>query len=296
MRNPRILVPTDFSDLSRRALRMADQWAALFGGRITPMYGYEAFADLDGFHFHGPKSSVAGDFATIRAEVERALLEFAGQDVARERLEPGLFTLGSPARAIARASLDFDLVVLSSHGRSGFSRHFLGSVADKVIRLAPSPVLVVHEEPAPLASGPPILATDLSRCSAAALPLARALADATGTTLELLHVHEARLSATVSTEALEARVRAFARDHLAAATAPCATKVLVTGGSVQDALVEYLGAQPASVVVLSTVGGEPTEHHLLGRAPSRLARELASPVLLVTPDSGKDAKRAALLT
>src|SRR5690606_3188043 len=151
--------------------------------------------------------------------------------------------------------------------------HFLGSVADKVIRLAPSPVLVVHEEPGPLASGPPILATDLSRCSAAALPLARALADATGTTLELLHVHEARLSATVSTDALEARVRAFARDHLGAATAPCATKVLVTGGSVQDALVEYLASQPASVVVLSTVGGEPTEHHLLGRAPSRLARE-----------------------
>lgn len=295
MRNPRILVPTDFSELSRRALRTADQWVGLFGGLITPMYGYDAITDLDGLHFHGSASSITGDLPTIRAEIERALIEFARQDVSAERLAPALVALGSPGRAIARASIDYELVVISSHGRSGFSRHFLGSVADKVIRLTPSPVLVVHEETNLRGPGRPIVATDLSPSSAAALPLASALATATGTTVELLNVFDARGTTAITTEELDERVRGFARAYAPDAASGFSTRVLVTGESVEDAVVRHLGLHTASVVAMSTVGSEPTEHHLLGRAPSRLARELSAALLLVTPESGRSAKRAMLV-
>ena len=295
MQSPRILVPTDFSELSRRALRMADQWARLFGGVVTPMYAYEAITDLDGFHFHGADSSITGDLPTIRTEIERALLEFAGRDVAADRLAPVLFAIGSPGRAIARASIDYDLVVISSHGRSGFARYFLGSVADKVIRLTPCPVLVVHDEPDLLGSGNPIVASDLSPSSAVALPLASALAGATKTTVELLYVFDARGTTVVSTEELDERVRAFARAYAPDDAFSPSTTVLITGESVQDAIVRHLGLRSAGVVVMSTVGREPTEHHLLGRAPSRLAREVSAPLLLVTPEPGRVAKRAALV-
>lgn len=295
MQNPRILVPTDFSELSRRALRMADQWARLFEGVVTPMYAYEAITSLDGFHFHGSDSSIAGDLPTIRAEIERSLREFAGRDVAAERLAPALFAIGSPGRTIARASIDYDLVVISSHGRSGFSRYFLGSVADKVIRLTPSPVLVVHDEPDLLGSGNPIVASDLSPSSAVALPLASALAGATKTTVELLYVFDARGTTVISTEELDERVRGFARAYAPDDAFSPSTTVLITGESVQDAIVRHLGLRTAGIVVMSTVGREPTEHHLLGRAPSRLAREVSAPLLLVTPEPGRAARRAALV-
>jgi len=48
-----ILVLTDFSELSRRALRAANQWVSKFGGHITPLHVYKSITDLDGFHFYG---------------------------------------------------------------------------------------------------------------------------------------------------------------------------------------------------------------------------------------------------
>lgn len=75
MNNPNILVPTDFSELSRRALRAANQWVRKFGGKITPMHAYESITDLDGFHFYGPEESVAGDLKTVERAVRRLMDE-----------------------------------------------------------------------------------------------------------------------------------------------------------------------------------------------------------------------------
>lgn len=137
MKNPNILVPTDFSELSRRALRAANQWVRKFGGHITPLHVYESITDLDGFHFYGPEESVTGDLNTVERAVRHLLEETARQEVDSAHLREGIFVMGNPARAIAQTSVDYDLIVISSHGRSGFSRFLLGSVTDKVIRLSP---------------------------------------------------------------------------------------------------------------------------------------------------------------
>jgi nucleotide-binding universal stress UspA family protein len=290
MKTPSILVPIDFSEFSRRALRAAEQWSHSFGGQITPLHAYEPVTDLEGYHFFGPDARVTGNLPRIEAEVQRLLREFAAPDVDAARLAEGLLVLGSPARAIARAAHDHDLVVISSRGRSGLSHLLLGSVANKVIHLAPSPVLVVHDEPLLVPWRRILVAIDLSANSAEALPVVRELAASSGAVIDLLHVHVC--AGTVSTRELEERVRGFAAAHGLPGGAALELSVLVTAGSPQDALTEYVQKHEVNLVAMATVGDAESGPHLLGRTPSRIVREVRVPLLLVSPAAERRRKQA----
>lgn len=119
-----ILFATDFSDLADEAARVARGYAELFQARIHL------------FHVFSP-----GEL-----DVTRLLAH------TRETLLPGVPTIiastaGDPAEEIVRYAAEhgIDLVVLGTHGRTGVSRVLLGSVAERVLRTAPCPVLVVPE-------------------------------------------------------------------------------------------------------------------------------------------------------
>jgi hypothetical protein len=84
MKDPNVLVPIDFSEPSRRALRAAGHWVRIFGGRIVPMHACEAVTDLDGFHFYGPETSISGDLPTVERGLKALLDDLARQDVDAE--------------------------------------------------------------------------------------------------------------------------------------------------------------------------------------------------------------------
>ncbi len=291
--NPSILVPTDFSQLSRNALRAGDQLAAALGGHVVPMHAYEPLTSHEGFSFHGPDGTVSGDFSVVAAEIERSLLVFATRDVDEARVRPGRFVLGQAARAIAEVAVDFDLVVISSHGRSGFSRLLLGSVTDRVLRLVTSPVLVVYGEPALDPLQRIVVLTDLSENSSAVLPLVQALAQASGATVHLLHVHIA-IETPVSTAQLEDRVREFVTAHASVDTADWTTTILVAAGTVEDVLSQHLQGDPANLVVMATHGTRSGPSTLLGRAPASVVRNIRAASLLVTPPSARAARRGEI--
>ncbi|HVS19157.1 MAG TPA: universal stress protein [Planctomycetota bacterium] len=289
MRNPSILVPIDFSELSRNALRAGDQLAAALGGHVVPMHAYEPLTSLEGFSFHGPDGTVSGDFSVVTAEIERAMQTFAARDVDVTRLRPGRFVSGQAARAIAEVAVDFDLVVISSHGRSGFSRMLLGSVTDRVLRLTTSPVLVVYGKPTLDPLQHIVVPTDLSANSSAVLPVVQALAQASGATVDLLHVHIAG-EAPVSTAQLEDRVRDFATNHASVDTTGWTTTILVASGTVEDVLSQHLQDDPANLVVMATHGVRSGPSTLLGRAPASVVRNVRTAALLVTPASARAAR------
>lgn len=131
----KILVPTDFSDLSARGVRYACQLAKEVGAEVVVIN----VVTLD-------ESNVAN-----KREVERhkqELDEFMTDKVAgassdltiRKVVEPG-----QPYSTIVywAENEGIDLIVTSSHGRSGLSRVLMGSVAEEMIRKSPCPVLVV---------------------------------------------------------------------------------------------------------------------------------------------------------
>jgi nucleotide-binding universal stress UspA family protein len=139
----RILVATDFTDTSSRALDWAIELAAPLGASITVMHAYEI--PIVGF----PDAALiaTADVATRISDAARAALESTieqrrGRGV---RLD-ALLREGVAWEEINSVAdeLDADLIVIGTHGRRGLARALLGSVAENVIRTARRPVTTLH--------------------------------------------------------------------------------------------------------------------------------------------------------
>ena len=136
----RILVPVDFSETSESAVRQAVDLARTFGSGLTLLHvGDKAAADVATEFPLGLEASLHD------AERECLLKILAPSE--QTQLHPVFVTVsGSPAHEIVRCATErgVDLIVMGTHGRGGVSHLLLGSVAEKVIRSAPCPVLVVR--------------------------------------------------------------------------------------------------------------------------------------------------------
>jgi nucleotide-binding universal stress UspA family protein len=139
----RILVPIDFSDCSKKALQYALPLAKEHQAEITllyvvpPAYGAGEYNGIDYAQWE----------ASLRAGGEKELAKLARNEVSDDFFVDTLVRVGSPAREIIESarSLPADLVVISTHGRTGLKHVFLGSVTEHVVQRAPCPVFVVRE-------------------------------------------------------------------------------------------------------------------------------------------------------
>lgn len=136
-----ILVPIDFSSTSRKALRYAIPFARQFGGRITLIHVVEpppydpALANIP----------LACDIPT--ASFEKELAAVGELEVGRDLLNKAIIRTGTAFEVISEVAreMQIDLIVLTTHGYTGLKHVFVGSTAERVVRHAPCPVLVVRE-------------------------------------------------------------------------------------------------------------------------------------------------------
>jgi nucleotide-binding universal stress UspA family protein len=178
-----ILVASDFSESSAAALRRARLLAAARGARIVLVH---AFDGGRGRHPRDAGAAMALDeerrAAEIRLEAERRELVAAGLEAIAMRLDG---PAGEVIPAAARAEA-VDLVVVGSRGRSGVKRILLGSVAEKVVRTSPVPVLVARgAAEAPFRRA--LVATDLGEPAERALAAALELVEPPAA-LDLVHL------------------------------------------------------------------------------------------------------------
>lgn len=141
----RILVPTDFSPHSTEATAWAAELAGRFGASITLVHVFQPVSMIlpEGFVLKS-----ADEIASLMSSLDAALMQARDQ---LSSLAPGVsidsvLLEGAPFAEIVRHARDngFDLIVLGTHGRSGLRHALLGSVAEKVVRKAPCPVLTVR--------------------------------------------------------------------------------------------------------------------------------------------------------
>jgi len=138
-----IVVPTDFSDCAQMALLYAMDLVEP-DGRIVLCHVVD---DLPLSYGYVGVAFTAGDIRTrISEEAEKELQSVVPSNPDRIRIETHLLH-GAPQREILKlvGSVQADLVVMGTHGRSGLEHALMGSVAERVIRKAPCPVLVVRE-------------------------------------------------------------------------------------------------------------------------------------------------------
>ncbi len=196
-----ILAPVDFSDLSALALRYAAAIAQCAGTRPVLLYA-NTFSPPP--YFTGSNlDELERQFRASFAEAEQGLRRFAvtALGAAGEALETQVVE-GAPADAILdyAARRSSDLLVLGTHGRTGVNRWMLGSVAERVLRASPVPVLTVRQgssAPGDIAIRHILCPVNDSPAARQALATATGLAACFGARVTVVHVMEEGAAGTI---------------------------------------------------------------------------------------------------
>jgi nucleotide-binding universal stress UspA family protein len=138
----KILIATDGSEYTKEAVSTGLELAKILGAEVTALY----VIDQTSFVSFPIDSSIVSVYSLLENEGKRAV-----EDVKKEGEQMGLkvntvVAEGSPTRKIVEMAADMDLVVMGTLGRSAISKLFMGSVAERVTRYAPCPVLVVRSK------------------------------------------------------------------------------------------------------------------------------------------------------
>jgi nucleotide-binding universal stress UspA family protein len=144
----RILVPTDGSEYTKAATSHGLALAKLMGAEVTAMFVIDNDVYMGKTWGTIIPTSVPDLTMVLEEEGKKAVAAVQSEG---EKMGVKVVTKiewGSPATKIVQDSSKFDLVVMGSLGRSGVSKLLMGSVAEKVVRLAECPVLVVKNRAA----------------------------------------------------------------------------------------------------------------------------------------------------
>jgi nucleotide-binding universal stress UspA family protein len=288
-----VLCPTDFSDPSRHALEHAIAIARWYGARIV------------GLHAYAPPFYPMTDLVTAGMgvpEPEPSTLAAAAEEV-RASLEParavGVATdtrVASKAAATAildcAAAMPADLIVMGTHGTSGFEHLLLGSVTEKVLRRATCPVMTVPARARATSRLPfahIVCPVDFSASSDAALAFAFSLAQEANAELSLLHVLEWANDQPLShLKYIAPEYHAYreqdAHERLAGLVPDevrnwCAPTVHVAHGKPHDEILAFAVRQHADLVVMGVQGRNAVDVMLFGSTTNQVVRRATCPVL-----------------
>jgi nucleotide-binding universal stress UspA family protein len=301
-----ILAPTDCSESSRPAMRRALSLARWFGARITALHVLPALPP-PGHRLNWVRnmSLTADDVETARADAAKALERFMEPYLAMDLPVDMKAIVGAsdaPARDITQMAevLPADLVVMGTHGRSGLGRFLMGSVAEKVLRDAPCPVLVVgavdgYDTARPLFRRI-VCATDLTEGSTATVDTALALAQENLARLVLLHVVEdVRGDRSLDVYRPVAEAAAFRRALVdraqqrllelgQAAHGFADVTGRVEAGKAWEEVVRVSEQEDADLIVVGAHAGGALGRLFLGSTANQIVRHAPCPVLVARED------------
>jgi nucleotide-binding universal stress UspA family protein len=276
-----ILVPLDGSSFGERALRPAFALARRTGAAVTLLSVQDLWsasaADLPYEERGGYVEAIARRYESVDTRVKVAV------------------RCGHPTEQIlAEAeSGSADLVVMSTHGRGGLTRLWLGSVADQCLRYTSRPLFLIRPQPAAHTPGDDaflprrvVVPLDGTPGAERALDQASGMARAFGIPIVLLrvlgplpdevHADGPRNEGTVARTYLDGVAQRLWRTGVQAST------VVVGNQSPADAI---LGTAAGEMVVMSTHARSPIARALIGSVADKVVRGAHGPVLLVPPPS-----------
>jgi nucleotide-binding universal stress UspA family protein len=289
----RIVVPTDFSATSDDALAFAKTLAGRFGASLHLVHAFEDPFTTAAFASEAYSTVPLSLRAEMLREVERRLADRLPEE--QKVLFNGTTEIlaGAPTRTIVdySATLGADLIVMGTHGRSGMAHVLLGSVAERVVRLAAAPVVTIHQAVGPVQRI--LVPTDFSATADAALDYAHLVAERFGASIQLIHVlddpfvREGFVGDAYITEApavravlqREARSRLAHRATERQPRVPVGSEVLFGSGA--KTIAEYAQQRGGDLIVMGTHGRTGMAHLLLGSVAERLVRIAPCPVLTV---------------
>ena len=270
----KIFVPVDFSEYSDHAVDHAlfiaeknNSHVTLFHtivlfqksfNEVAPLRQYENFV----------KKKEEETFRYLQLHNEKALEKGITID---SQVTPGF----SAADAILDYinDNDFDVVIMCTHGRTGFKKWFYGSVAEKVVCLSPIPVLTTMKPLRKFAIGKTLIPMDFSDYSKQAAERAIALGQEFGSQLVFMHVTSIFKIDSELPKRSEEKLREFTDVSDENAT------YVIKQGRAHHEIVKYANDNGVDLIIMATRGLSGLDHILFGSTTERVVRLANCPVL-----------------
>jgi nucleotide-binding universal stress UspA family protein len=301
----RILCPIDFSEPSRHAWQHALTLARWYGATLTALHVFQTVAVMD----QPPVVMTGAD----RDRLLERLREFTSRAPDGVHVDVRVQAAADVHREILHQAdrIDADLIVIGSHGRSGFGRLLLGSVTEQVLAAATCTTLVVPSLAQDAHPGrPPALRrilcpVDFSETSLRALTYATTLAEEADAALILLHAVESTTgvletpdAAVFETYVVRDAARSAARARLEALVPAevrtyCRVEIEVTEGPASSEILGAAMERGADLIVMGTQGRSPLGRLLFGSNAARVIRRARCPVMVVCRPRPRKLREAA---
>jgi len=292
----KILCPTDFSKYAFRAADYAVALAKHYGGEVHFLHVIPGtLLHPDQYPYVVQPVNPAPE---LRQQAQDRLDAFVALSRAEKVQTRSSVEEGMPVPTILDAVDDdsSDLICIGTHGREGFERLVLGSVAEKILRKAACPVLTVSEAGKEEAIEPALFETilcavDFATLSLRALEHALSLAKESGGKLILLNVvewfseepgWEAKFSVAEYREQMEAnvleRLKALVPEG---AEEWCEIETVVKSGKPYRELLELAREREADLIIMGVRGRNPLDRMLFGSTTQHVVRHATCPVLTI---------------
>lgn len=270
----RILVPTDLSDFAAGAIR----WTALLqrrlGGRITLLYANQPWTPFD--IMEGSAAYALQASVDLRARLTRDLRAYVERHLpdAGDAVETRIVDY-APAQAIldAAESIDADLIVMGTHGRTGWRRALLGSVTEKVIHHTDRAVLCIPPGATP-SIGKILCPVNFTEVARVALEEACALAATFDAELLLVHVTDPGDESPDIEGEFAAWIDPYVRTR-------CRYAHVVASGNAAEETIRLANEAHADLIVLGSHHKRFADASVIGATTERVVRFAKKPVWAV---------------
>lgn len=301
----KIMLATDFSDCADHAKDYAFAFAKSYSATLHIAHAvdtsYSSYVGVFGFG-----AAVDLHIDEIQDHARTQLMQLV-EEAKSHGIEAQPFLLdGRPADEtvdLARKS-GCDLLVVGTHGRSGFDKFLFGSTCDRMVRLSPVPVLTVKDpshdfitKTDTIELNRVLCPCDFSEHSQEALPLAADLCRAFDATMVLAHVVDSRVEYPVLSPIMELPTNAEFYDkavklleEIESDYKDVSTQLEVVTGIPHAEIAKSTKSDNIDLVVLSTHGRSGLAHALLGGTAEKVVRSAHCPVLTVRPEASVEVR------
>jgi nucleotide-binding universal stress UspA family protein len=288
----KILIPLDGSDLAEQALpvafhlakKMQSELILLSVARREPVAMVEPMGYGTWLYEEKPIS--------IREQLDTYLTKTVEKYAVADVPLTSLLKEGDEAGEIVdtAVSQEIDLIIMSTHGRSGLSRWFMGSITEKVMHQAPCPLLILRDSTLPEHI---LITLDGSELAETALLPGLTLAAGIGADVTLLQVLEGsspqpdaddRLESAENADHKKQRHATLYLQTVAERFSNYAPKTAIPYGKPAEAILSYAEGIPNSLIVIATHGRSGLARWVFGSVVEKVVRGASEPVLVIRLD------------
>ncbi len=272
-----ILCPLDLSSASPTVLHWASLFATVYSAKLQVLHA--EWMEYPRYFLPSQAGELVAEAERVRSAIRDDLQRLLNETIPAEISREIAVLEGHPIERILEYAERHkpDLIVMGSHGRSGFARMRLGSVAENVVQQTSSPTLVVRApggKPAPPKISRILCPVIFDEHSARSISFSAALAAATGAHLIVMHVEEGDLPRDAPPKQLCELVSADVREH-------CEVAEVVRQGSAAAQILQVAQEYDVDIIALTAKHRRFLDFTVIGTTTEKVMRHADSAVLVL---------------